>query len=76
MELAFLGLSVFLYNARNNISFSVSKIYFIYLMAPIDFSKDQNTRRGDKLVYGNEGYKVHECYSYLKLKIKVYRLAF
>ena len=45
-------------------------------MAPIDFSKDQNTRRGDKLVYGNEGYKVHECYSYLKLKIKVYTLAF
>ena len=64
------------YNARNNISFSVSKIYFIYLMAPIHFSKDQNTRRGDKLVYGNEGYKVHECYSYLKLKIKVYTLAF
>ena len=45
-------------------------------MAPIHFSKDQNTRRGDKLVYGNEGYKVHECYSYLKLKIKVYTLAF
>ena len=34
------------YNARNNISFSVSEIYFVYLMAPIDFTNDQNALRG------------------------------
>ena len=28
------------YNTRNNISFSVSKISFIYLMAPINFIND------------------------------------
>ena len=34
------------HNTRNNISFSVSKITFIYLMAPIDFNNDKNTMRG------------------------------
>ena len=33
------------YNTRNNISFSVSKIYFIYIMASIDFTDDQNAMR-------------------------------
>ena len=28
----------------NNISFVVCKIYFIYLLAPIDFTNDQNMR--------------------------------
>ena len=28
------------YNTRNNIAFSVSKISFIYLMAPINFIND------------------------------------
>ena len=31
------------YNTRNTISFSVSKIYFINLMTPFDFTNDQNT---------------------------------
>ena len=29
-------------NTRNTISFSVSKIYFIFLMTPIDSNNDQN----------------------------------
>ena len=29
-------------NTRNTISFSVSKIYFIFLMTPIDSTNDQN----------------------------------
>ena len=33
------------YNTRNNISFSVSKIHFIYIMASIDFTDDQNAMR-------------------------------
>ena len=31
------------YNTRNTISFSVSRIYFIYLMTHIDSTNDQNT---------------------------------
>ena len=34
------------YNARNNISFSVSKIYFVYLMARVDLTNHQNFVRG------------------------------
>ena len=31
------------YNARNTVSFSVSKFFFIYLMTPVDSTNDQNT---------------------------------
>ena len=33
------------YNTRNTISFSVSKIPFIYIMTPTDYTDDQNTMR-------------------------------
>ena len=31
------------YNTRNNISFLSLKLYLIYLIAPTDFTNDQNT---------------------------------
>ena len=34
------------YSTKNEISFFANKIYLIYLMAPIDFTKDQNTMYG------------------------------
>ena len=31
------------YNTRSNISFSLSKIYFTYLITPTDFTNDKST---------------------------------
>ena len=40
-------------NTRNSISFSDIKIYFKYLMAPFEFTNDQNTIRRFILDYIN-----------------------
>ena len=51
-----------IYNARNNISFSLSEIFCIHLMASIGFINDQNTMRRVILI----GY-IHT----LKIKIHI-----
>ena len=38
------------YNTRNNISFPVSKISLVYLMASINFTNNQNTLR--RVIWG------------------------
>ena len=43
--------AVWNYNTKKRIYFSVTKITFIYLMAPIDFNNDQNTMCGVILGY-------------------------
>ena len=39
------------YNTRSNISFSLSKIYFTYLMTPTDFTNDKSTI--GRLIWGH-----------------------
>ena len=45
------SLSPLNYDTKNNISVSVIKIFFIYLIIPIDFTNDQNAMRWVTLGY-------------------------